>query len=103
MAIVTLAQVKEELAFTADLGATDDAMLTAKIDAAQDHVERLLGYKIETQYGTAPGQEPIPASLRQAVMSLAAHWYEQRGAVGREAEAPYWIEDIVSTYRGWTF
>jgi len=103
MAIATLADLKAELAFAADLGDADDAMMGDKLSAAQNHIERMLGYKIEDQFGAGAGQEPVPASIKQAVIGLAAHWYESRGAVGREAEAPYWIEDVISTYRGWTF
>ena len=102
MPLVSLWELKEELAFSGDLGTDDDALMQGKIDAAQDHVERQLGYKIADQFG-GWGQDPVPASIKHAVLSLAAHWYDARGATGRDAEAPYWVDDIISTYRGWTF
>lgn len=102
MPIIGIAELKEELAFSGDLGGADDTLMQDKIKAAQDHIERQLGYKIADEFG-GEGQEEVPASIRQAVISLAAHWYDARGATGREAEAPYWIDDIISTYRGWTF
>lgn len=103
MAIVTLADLKAELAFSGDLGAEDDALLTEKITAAQQLVEGKLGYKIEEQFGTGAGQDPVPEALRQAVVSLAAHFYDARGLTGLDAEAPWWVDDIISEYRGWTF
>lgn len=99
--ICTLEQLKEELAFSGDLGTDDDAMMTRKLQAAQNHVERLLGYKIEEKFGTAEGQEPVPQSLTEAVLALAAHLYDKRGEDG--PAIPEWVADVVQTYRGWTF
>ena len=97
--IVDLATVKQQLGVTTDL---DDAMIERKIGAAQDHVERLLGYKIEEEF--APGA--IPPSLVEAVCQLAAHWYENREAtlVGVSAQQlPLGVQDILREYRSWSF
>lgn len=105
MAIVTLAQLKEHLNFDSALGTADDDLLGRKIDAAQNHIERLLGFKIGTTYGGS-GQEAIPPSLIEAVLQLAAHWYENREAtlVGVTAqELPFGVWDIVREYREWSF
>ena len=105
MAIVTLAQLKEQLNITDDLGADDDALLGRKIDAAQNHIERLLGFKIGETYGGSE-QDAIPPSLAEAVLQLAAHWYENRDAtlVGVTAqELPFGVWDIVREYREWSF
>lgn len=99
--ICTLAELKEELAFSGDLGNEDDPMMTRKLEAAQTHVERLLGYKIEEQFGEAEGQEPVPLSIKEAVLALAAHLYDRRGDDG--PAVPEWVADVVQTYRGWTF
>lgn len=105
MAIVTVAELKEQLNLTADFGTGDDALLGRKIAAAQGHVERLLGFKIEDTYG-GEGQEEIPPALAEAVCQLAAHWYEQREAAiaGVAMMAiPFGVEQIVNEYREWTF
>jgi len=105
MAIVTVSQLKEQINFSDDLGAADDALIDRKIAAAQDHVERLLGFKIEDVYG-GQTQETIPPSLIEAVCQLAAHWYENREAsligVGAQ-ELPMGVADIVRNYRQWSF
>lgn len=99
--ICTLQELKEELAFSADLGAEDDVMMGRKLQAAQNHVEQLLGYKIEEQFGDALGQEPLPAPIKEAVLGLAAHLYDNRGEDG--PAMPEWVADVVQCYRGWTF
>ena len=101
MAIVTVDIVREQLNLTSDMGTDDDALLGRKIAAAQDHIERLLGFKIETTYPDAP-----PASLVEAVCQLVAHWYENREAtlVGVTAqELPFGVWQIVSEYREYSF
>lgn len=97
--IVDVESLKQQLGVT---HALDDAMIERKIKAAQDHIERLLGFKIEEQF-TA---ELIPPSLVEATSLLAAHWYENREAtlVGVNAQTlPLGVHDIVREYRGWSF
>jgi uncharacterized phage protein (predicted DNA packaging) len=96
--IVDLETVKQQLGVTLDL---DDEMITRKIAAAQDHIERLLGYKIAEEFPNA-----VPPSLAECVCQLAAHWYENREAtvVGVSAQTlPLGVQDIVREYRGWSF
>lgn len=100
--IVTVAEAKEQLGQTLDI---DDDLITAKIGAAQAHIERLLGYEIEATYG-GDDQDPIPDPLREAVMQLVAAWYENREAtvIGLSAaETPLSVQDIVREYRTWSF
>lgn len=100
--IVDVETIKQQLNITDN---SDDALLSRKISAAQDHIDRLLGYKIEATYGGA-GQEPIPASLVEAVCQLAAHWYENREAssVGMNANLmPFGVQEIIREYRNWSF
>lgn len=100
--IVDLATVKQQLGVTLDI---DDVMITRKIAAAQNHIERMLGYKIEEQFGGLD-QDDIPPSLVEAVSQLAAHWYENREAtlVGVNAQMlPLGVQDIVREYRCWSF
>ena len=103
MAILTLDQLKEQLSFTDDMGDVDDALLQRKLAAAQNHVERLLGFKIEETFGGAD-QDEIPPALIEAVSQLAAWWYEQREAAGEGArEVPFGVREIVFEYREYTF
>ena len=103
--IVTLAQVKEQIGWTDDMGSIDDDLLTRKIEAAQDHIDRLLGFKIEETFG-GQDQDPVPSSLVEAVSQLAAHWYEQREtAIAGQAmqPIPFGVWEIVTEYREWEF
>lgn len=105
MAIVTVEQLKEQIGWSDDLGTADDALMTRKISGAQDHIERLLGFKIEATYGGAD-QEPVPPALVEAVCQLAAHWFENREAsiVGVTAMVmPFGVEAIVNEYREYSF
>jgi uncharacterized phage protein (predicted DNA packaging) len=97
--IVTLDDVKAQLNQALDI---DDDLIGRKIAAAQNHVENLIGFKIEEQY--TPSK--IPPALRECVMLLAAHWYENREAslVGVNAQAlPFGLLDIVNEFRCWSF
>jgi hypothetical protein len=105
MAILTVAQLKEQINFDADLGSTDDALLGRKIAAAQGHIERLLGFKIEERFGDE-GEEEVPPALVEAVSMLAAHWYENREAslIGiSAADLPFGVWPIVNEYREYSF
>ncbi|WKT91470.1 head-tail connector protein [Brucella anthropi] len=103
--IVDLELMKAQLGITEDMGTIDDALINHAIEAAQDHIERLLGFKIEEIYG-GNDQQPIPASLKQAVLLTAASWYENRegvlvGVSGQEL--PFGVWPIVNEYREWSF
>lgn len=104
MTIATIDQLKDQLSFTDDLGSGDDTLLTRLLDAAQDHVERHLGILIEETYGGV-GQDPVPPSLVQAVLLLAAHWYEHRegASEGAVREIPFGVREIITEYREFTF
>lgn len=98
--IVTLAEIKAHLNVTTDI---DDALLPGKIAAAQSQIEGWLGYAIEDEYA-AP--LIVPASLKEAVLQLAAHWYENREAtlVGVNAQSlPLGFEDIIANFRRYSF
>ena len=103
MAIVTLAQLESQLGLEGVPG--HELLLQQKLDAAQGHVERLLGFKIEDQFGGVD-QEPIPEPLREAVLQLAAWWFESReaGIVGQSvANPPHSLPEIIAEHRDWTF
>jgi hypothetical protein len=103
MTIATLEELKDQLSFTDDIGSADDALLEKKLDAAQNHVERLLGFKIEETFGGAD-QDPIPPALIECVLQLAAWWYENREAAAERAQIlPFGVQEIVAEFREFTF
>lgn len=102
MAIVDLDEIKAQLRID---DSDNDDVLTQKIAAAQSHLERLLGFKIEETYG-GTGQDPIPPALIECVLQLAAHWFENREAVvvGDSAQPlPINVSDIVNEFRNWSW
>ena len=103
MAIVDIFDLMAQVAMTSDAPGDDQTLLDGKIDAAQNHIERLLGFKIENEFG-GTGQEPVPEALRECVMQLACWWFEHREAVSdRDTRLPYGVDEIVNEYREWTF
>lgn len=100
--IVTLDEIKQQLNQTLDV---DDALIQRKAEAAQNHLENLLGFKIETRFG-GQDQDPAPPVLKECVCLLAAHWYENREAalVGVNAQTlPHGVDAIVNEYRDWSW
>lgn len=90
--IVTLQEAKDHLNVTFD---DDDVLIQSKVDAAEDHVSRLLGFDLADM-------SPLPESLRQAVLQVAAHFYTNREAVlvGVSAhDLPLGVWDLISSYR----
>lgn len=103
MATVSLEEMREYLAFTDDLGTADDDMIGRIVDAAEAHIDRLLGFKMGATYG-GEGQPALPADLKQGVMMLAAHWYDNRdGTADARAQMPFGVASIVNEYREFTF
>ena len=103
--IVNVEQMKQQLNLSGIPGTDDDALIERKIKAAQDHIERLLGFKIEETYG-GTDQEEIPPALIEAVCQLAAHWFENREAalVGVSGEdLPFGLWQIVNEFREYSF
>ena len=102
MAIGALPDMLAQLALTADAPPEDLALVSAKAEAAQNHIERLLGYRIEEAFGGVD-QEQVPAALKEAVMQLAAWWFENREAVSDSRVLPFGVTEIVNEYREWSF
>lgn len=91
MAIIDLVAAKAHLNVMHD---DDDVLIQGKIDAATAHLERLLGYVVEDEF------ETVPDDLKQAVLALVGHWYENREATGEHIfEAPLSLWDIVRERR----
>lgn len=96
--------LKAHLNMTADdADALDATALPAIIEAAKAHCESILGYKLDD---TTEHPEGPPADLVQAVLMLAAHWYQQRGAVligVTGSEVPFGVAQILGEHRSYTF
>lgn len=99
-------EVKAHVGLSADQDA-DDWLIQGKIQAAEDYINRMLGFQMRVRY-PAPGDSPVasavPASLREAVVQLAAWWFENReAATDMSRELPFGVREIVTEYREWTF
>ncbi len=107
MAVIDLDQLKAQLRVDDD---DNDDVLEQKIAAAQGHLESELGFKMDaTTYpdaGDVVYPDTVPPALREAVLQLAAHWYEHREGVlvGENAQVPpIGIDDVVRNYRNWSW
>lgn len=92
MPSVPVALLKAQLYIEHDL---DDALLTQKLDAAEGYVAAFIG-------GTLP--DPVPPAMLQAVLMLAAHWFETREAAvagSAPASVPYGVGELLQSYRRW--
>ena len=91
MTITSLTLLKQHLNVDHDL---DDALLAHKLAAAEAWV---LG-GVEPTYAV----DPLPAPVTEAILQLAALWYEQReaAAIGVSVAAiPFGVHDLLRPYR----
>ena len=103
MTIVTLAELTAQAGLTEDALGEDLLLLQQKSEAAQGHIERLLGYRVEAAFGNE-GQPPIPQALKEGVLQLACWWFENReAAADRDRHLPFGVAEIVNEYRAWSF
>ena len=92
MALLTLADAKANLNITADV---DDALITAKLAAASDWVAIYTGAQIT---------EATPARVKEAILMLTAHLFNNRESVlvGVTAQQlPFGLLDMLSDFRAW--
>lgn len=96
MPVITLDDAKAHLNLSTG---TDDVLLSGQIDAAEAYVSRWLPVPL-------PEMTTVPADLRQAILMLVGHYYENREAtlVGVSAEeVPYGVQSILDQHRAWGF
>ena len=73
----------------------EDAFLTNKIEAAEAYTASYIGHPIP---------DPAPAAIKQAVLMLAAYWYEAREAAtvgGNPYAVPFGVQDLLQAHRAW--
>lgn len=98
--MVDLDAIMQHLGLTDDMPAEDWLLLQQKADAAQDHIERLLGYRIADRFIMIP----VPPSLTEAFLQLVGWWFENREAAAEgQRTIPFGVAEIVAEYRGWSF
>lgn len=75
----------------------DDELIQHYLDAAAEWIVDFIG---------TPLPEPTPATLKQAVMLLAAHYYENRegSLIGISAgDLPFGVIALIRPHRVWSF
>lgn len=63
------------------------------------HVPRLGSVVIRFTAGFGPDWEDVPADLAQAVMMLAARYFEDRGMVANAAVLPFGVSELLERWR----
>lgn len=85
----------------------DDELLTAKVEAAIAFTSHQIGaLDPETSEPVALSWDTAPADVREAILMLGAHWYENREAVlvGVGANMmPLGYHDLLLAHRRWVF
>jgi hypothetical protein len=98
MSSVDLATAKAHLNVT---DTADDLLIQSKIDAAEAHVEHVLGRKLAVGF-----EGGVPDDVREAILQLASHFYENREAtlVGINAEElPFGLWSLLAPHREYVF
>lgn len=100
MSIVSLASAKAHLNVTIT---EDDALIQGKVDAAEAHIEKLLGFTLASGFGSSSG---VPEDVQEAILQLVGHFYENREAtlVGVTAEEiPFGVWQLIAAHREYVF
>jgi len=112
MPVVSVAELKDQLNLDRD-DYTFDSLLARKLDAAEAYVASFIGAALPvTEYldpNADPGVEPevvrvLPAVVTQAVLMLAAFWFETREAAqvgGNPYTVPFGVHDLLQPLRQW--
>lgn len=97
MAVVSLELFKKHV--RADDFSDDDEYLQSLLDTAEAHIIRETHRSVEELCELSGGDFPCP--LNQAIMLLAAHWYNQREAVSTTQmhAVPMGVQSLVKPYR----
>lgn len=98
MSTVDLELLKKHV--RADDFADDDDYLAHLLDAAEQYVCTATNREA-AELLEMGGGEHLPATLQQAVLLIAGHWYNQREAVSgvQMAEVPYTLQALIKPYR----
>lgn len=96
MATVDIALLKQHV--RADDFSEDDTYLAHLLEAAETYVCSATN-RTSDELVQADGK--LPATLQQAVLMIAGHWYNQREAVSgvQMAEVPYTLQALIKPYR----
>lgn len=91
MPVTPLALLKSQLTLEHDL---DDPLLSHKLAVAEEWIGNFTGTPFADH-------DPLPASITEAALMLAAHWYIQREAATdmRLTSIPFGVLDLVRPYR----
>lgn len=90
--VVTVPELRAQLNLDSE---HDDALLAQKIDAAEAYCASYVGGYIA---------DPYSAAVKQAVIMLAAYWYEMREAAtasGNPYVVPFGVHDLLQAHRRW--
>lgn len=90
--VIAVPELKAQLNLDSD---TEDTFLADKIDAAEAYASSFIG---------GPIPDPVPAAIKQAVLMLAAFWYEAREAAtvgGNPYAVPFGVHDLLQAHRAW--
>lgn len=91
MTTTPLALLKAQLTLDHDL---DDALLAHKLGVAEEWIGNFTGTPFADH-------NPVPVSLTEAALQLAAYWYVSREAATdmRLSAVPFGVLDLIAPYR----
>lgn len=78
------------------------ARLKFNLNVQHDHVRPLNGYEIDFVAGFGPTTLDVPHDLRQAILMLVVHWYQNRSAVITDMNGtttPQGVNELLQPYR----
>jgi uncharacterized phage protein (predicted DNA packaging) len=99
--LLTLSEVKSYLRVE---HSEEDTFLNMLITAARNYAEVFLNRPIRQEDMTAETTWEVPESVRLAMLMLVAHWYDNRGVIGKvDGEIAFSVSALLTPYRFYKF
>ena len=97
-ATIALSEAKDYLRIDHD---EDDAQVQSILDAAESYIRSLC----KPYLNESEQWDTLPPELKQAVLILTSHLFENRGVTGRPGvfgELPFSVTALIANHRDWS-
>ena len=99
---IVIEDLRQHIRLFGRVAAVEITKTVQDIADATNHIPQSLLFEVDFTAGFGDAPSAVPQPLRQAILLLTAHWYEQRSPieVGQSsAELPAMVTELTRPYR----